>query len=63
MFSNDEAHQLIKLPKIVNGDGSINLSNGQTRLVLTCVDAPEYNFIAEITLNKKINFKISLHHQ
>lgn len=63
MFSNDEAEQLIKLPKIINGNGYVNLSDERNRLALSCSDTPEYSFIIEITSNKKIEFKVSIHHQ
>lgn len=63
MFSNDEADQLLKLPKVIYRDGIIDLSSQRTRLTLISPETEEYSFIAEITLNKKIQFKISLHHQ
>lgn len=63
MYSNEEAEHLIGLPKEVDGLRSIDLSNSQTRLSLIAPNAPEYIFLAEITLNKKIDFKVSLHHQ
>ncbi len=63
MFSNEEAAELLGLPKKVNGNSVINLSEAQKRLTLIAPSTPEYSFLAEITLNKKIDFKVSLHHQ
>jgi hypothetical protein len=63
MFTNEEANHLLSLLKQVEGNASINLSCEQIRLPLTASDAPEYKFLAEININKKIGCKISLHHQ
>lgn len=63
MFSNDEAEHLIKLPKEISGDNTINLINERNRLSFIAPDAPEYSFILDLTLNKKIDFKLSIHHQ
>ena len=64
MFSNDLAKKLINLPKqIEGGTTTINLTNERSRLILNNEDEPEYTFLFEITSNKKISFKISLHNQ
>lgn len=65
MFSNELANKLIKLPKIINGGVEINidLSLEKNRFKLTCSDESEYEFLVEITSNRKIMFKITFHNQ
>lgn len=64
MFSNELAQKLIKLPKnIVGGTTTISLSDEKSRFTLTNPGEPEYEFLFEITSNRKITFKVSLHHQ
>ena len=64
MFSNEEAKYLLKLPKYIIGDvAQINLSNSKTRVLLYNETEPDYKFLIELNINKKISFKISLHHQ
>jgi hypothetical protein len=64
MFSNELATKLLRLPKnLKNGAVTINLHEEKSRLILTSQDEPEYEFLFDITSNKKISFKISLHHQ
>jgi hypothetical protein len=65
MFSNDLANKLLKLPKTIVGGGitNIDLSLEKNRFLLTNSDEPEYEFLFEITSNKKITFKITLHNQ
>ena len=64
MFSNELALKLIKLPKsMVGGTSIINLSNEKTRFALYNLNEPEYEFLFEITCNRKITFKISFHTQ
>ena len=63
MFSNELARKLINLPKEIDGINTINLSDEKTRFTLVNNQEPDYLFILEITSNKKITFKISLHHQ
>ena len=64
MFSNELAKKLINLPKhIEGGTTTINLTDEKNRLILLNDEEPEYLFLFEISLHKKISFKISLHHQ
>lgn len=64
MFSNELVKKLISLPKeIVGGTTTINLTDEKIRLSLNNEDEPEYDFLFEISSNKKITFKISLHNQ
>ncbi|MCE6988488.1 DUF6978 family protein [Dyadobacter sp. CY323] len=64
MFSNELAKRLLGLPKnIEGGAATINLQEEKSRFILTNPDEPEFEFLFEITSNKKIAFKISLHHQ
>ncbi len=58
-MKNKVAHRV----KEVNGNSLLNLSDERIRIGLFCNEEPEYSFIADITLNKRIEFKISLHHQ
>ncbi len=48
---------------MVGGTAIINLSDEKTRFTLRNPDEPEYEFLFEITSNKKITFKISFHTQ
>ena len=65
MFSNELAEKLIKMPKIIVGGGitNINLSEEKSRFKLINHDEPEYEFLFEITSNRKITFKITFHNQ
>ena len=65
MFSNELAKKLIKLPKTIVGGGTtnINLSAEKSRLKLIALEEPEYEFLFEITSNRKITFKITFHNQ
>src|SRR5690606_304584 len=64
MFSNELARKLMNLPKeIEGGPKTINLDDSKTRIFLINRDEPEYNFLWEVTANKKISFKVSLHAQ
>lgn len=64
MFSNELASKLLKLPKsIVGGIAIIDLSDEKTRFILRNINEPEYEFLFEITSNRKITFKISFHNQ
>lgn len=64
MFSKELANKLINLPKqIEGGEMTVNLSDEKTRLILSNAEEPEYSFLFEISSNKKITFKISLHNQ
>lgn len=63
MFSNELAQKLIKLPKTIDDGGltNIDLSLEKNRFKLTSSDEPEYEFLFEITSNRKIMFKITFH--
>jgi hypothetical protein len=65
MFSNELADKLIKLPKTIIGGGvtNINLSEEKSRFKLINSQEPEYEFLFEITSNRKITFKITFHNQ
>ncbi len=65
MFSNELAEKLIKLPKTIVGGGitNINLSEEKSRFKLINLEEPEYEFLFEITSNRKITFKITFHNQ
>ncbi len=64
MFSNELASKLIKLPKsMVGGTSIIDLSTEKTRFTLRNLNESEYEFLFEITSNRKITFKISFHTQ
>jgi hypothetical protein len=62
MFSNELAKKLINLPKEIDGSfTTINLNDDKTRIYLKNRDEPEYYFLWEVSSNKKISFKVSLH--
>ena len=64
MFSNELAKKLINLPKEIDGGfTTIKLSDEKTRIYLKNKEEPEYYFLLEISANKKISFKVSLHNQ
>ena len=64
MFSNELAKKLINLPKEIDGGfTTINLNDQKTRIYLKNRDEPEYYFLWEVSSNKKISFKVSLHTQ
>lgn len=64
MFSNELAKKLINLPKEIDGDfTTINLNDDKTRIYLKNSEEPEYYFLWEVSANKKISFKVSLHSQ
>ena len=65
MFSNELAEKLIKIPKTIVGGGitNINLSEEKSRFKLINLEEPEYEFLFEITSNRKITFKITFHNQ
>jgi hypothetical protein len=64
MFSNELASKLMKLPKnILGGEKTIDVLAEKSRFTLTNPDEPEYEFLFEITSNRKISFKISFHNQ
>jgi hypothetical protein len=64
MFSNELAKNLINLPKSIEGGGimNIDLSVEKNRFKFIS-NEPEYEFLVEITSNKKISFKITFHNQ
>lgn len=63
-MSNELAQRLIKLPKTIEGgERTINTLDEKSRLILSNYQEPEVEFLFEITLHRKITFKISLHHQ
>lgn len=64
MFSNALAQKLINLPKEIEGGfTTINLNDEKSRLYLKNIDEPQYNFLLEVSANKKISFKVSFHSQ
>ena len=63
MFSTELATKLIDLPKKIDGDAIVNLSAEKSRLILINDDEPDYEFLFEISSNKKITFKITFHTQ
>ena len=69
MFSDEEAYNLIKTPKnIIGNNNEVNLVEKYNRFYLSASEYPEYKFLVEFTVNKKIiiqdsSFKVSLHHQ
>lgn len=64
MFTEPEAAALIALPKTTgNVQDFIRLDAGKTRLKINPTVGTDFSFILDITLNQKISFKISMHHQ
>jgi len=64
MFTNEEFQELILLPKqILENNPSIDLGKIKNRLTLFSNESPEFEFLLEVTSNKRIAFKINLHHQ
>jgi hypothetical protein len=62
ILSNEEAMQLLNMKKYIVGDHVINLNFERMRIDLASNEG-NYKFILDIHLNKKIQFKLSLHHQ
>lgn len=63
MFTNEEAKYLLELPKILEtNDIVIDLRESKTRLNIISTDQ-EWKFIVDIFSNKKITFRICMHHQ
>jgi hypothetical protein len=64
MFTELEAEALIALPKTTgNLQDFVRLDAGKTRLKINPTVGTDFSFILDITLNQKISFKISMHHQ
>ena len=64
MFTNEEAQSLIETEKVLKDPAQIfDLAESKNRIYLLAPNEPEYEFFLEVTLNKKIQLKISLHHQ
>lgn len=65
MLTNSEARYLINVEKVLENpnDSEIDLNNDKIKLDLISLDAPDYRFFIQIYNNKKIQFKVSLHHQ
>ena len=53
------------MPKTIKGGAvtNINLSEEKSRFKLINQEEPEYEFLFEITSNRKISFKITFHNQ
>jgi len=63
MFTNEEADYLLRLDKsLTDPDQIVDLSNKKNRLDLISYEDLEYSFWMEITSNKKIILKTSIHH-
>jgi len=63
MLTNEEAKYLLELEKVLdNPKQKIDLNNKKNRLVLISNKDSEYSFWLEITSNKKIILKTSVHH-
>jgi hypothetical protein len=64
MLTKAQVDYLLQLPKVFNDkDPTIDLVKEKNRLNLISPDDNEWKFLVEITSNKKISFKISLHCQ
>ena len=64
MFTELEADALIALPKTTGSPKDyVSLTEGKTRLKIHPVVGTDFSFILDITMNQKISFKISMHHQ
>ena len=64
MFSNELATKILKLPKYIEGGiNTIDISAEKSRFTLSNSDEPHYEFLLEITSNRKITFKVSFHNQ
>lgn len=64
MITQTQAKYLIELPKeIRKGSNTLNLSDDKIRIILSSPDDDEWEFLVDITNNKKKAFKISFHHQ
>lgn len=57
------ANRLISIPKVIEGDATLDLLDAKTRYNLKSEQEPDYQFLFEVTSNKKMMFRISLHHQ
>lgn len=64
MITQAQAKYLLELPKeIIKGGDSLNLADDKIRLTLVSPDDDEWEFLIDISNNKKKTFKISFHHQ
>lgn len=64
MITQVLAKYLLDLPKeITKGDTNIDLLAERIRLILVSPEDDDWEFLVEITNNKKKTFKISFHHQ
>lgn len=64
MFTQEKAKYLLELPKRIMGNNCrIDLRAAKSRINLYSPDDDQWKFITEILSNKKITFRISLHHQ
>ena len=64
MFSNESANKILRLPKYIEGGiTTIDMSAEKSRFTLSNSEEPHYEFLLEITSNRKITFKISFHNQ
>ncbi len=62
MYSDEEAEELLEIPKHVDGENKVDLKQSRSRINLLSEDE-NYRFILDLHVNKKIEFKLSLHHQ
>ena len=63
-FTETEAQGLLAMAKI-SGKSEIlvNLRSPKTRTILSPQAGGDFSFLLEVTVNQKISFKISIHHQ
>lgn len=65
MITQEDAKYLLKLPKVIaeDTDATVDLNQEKNRLNLYSPEDDEWKFILQINSNKKISFRISIHHQ
>lgn len=64
MITQEQAKYLLGLPKeITKGGSNLSLVDEKIRLILVSPDDDEWEFLVDISNNKKKAFKISFHHQ
>jgi len=63
-FSFAETQELLRLPKQLNEKMAVfHLAKDRHRLLMNSPEQNEYLFLVDIAYSKKVNFKISIHHQ
>lgn len=65
MFTRTQVEYLLRLPKELENKGQlvVDLAKNKNRFHLVSPDDDDWEFLVDITNNKRISFRISFHHQ